>query len=248
MQKKAVIEVIDLKKEFEHQAVLNGVNLTIFESELFSIIGISGGGKSILLKNIIGLIKPDSGRIKIDGSDITGLNQESLNSIREKFGVLFQGGALFDSLTVYQNIAFPLREKTTMDEKLIREKVHAALDDVGLKGMGKKYPAELSGGMKKRAALARAIITEPSIVFFDEPTTGLDPARKNSIHKLIKKHHEKYGFTGIIVSHEIPEIFEVVDRVAMLHNGVILQVGTPEEIKNSLLQEVKQFVQGDMEL
>jgi len=242
-----MIEVINLEKSFDGLNVLQGVNLTISDREVMTIIGKSGCGKSVLLKHVIGLIKPDKGSIFIDGIDMTQLAGKDLDKIRGKLGMLFQSGALFDSLTVYGNIAFPLKEKTKLSKKEIRERVLQALDDVGLRGMGNKYPAEISGGMKKRVALARALITEPTIVLFDEPTTGLDPIILNSIHRLIINTHKKYGFTGLIISHEIPEIFEVADKVAMLHNGIIVETGTPEEIKNSSDPIVKQFITGSLE-
>ncbi len=242
-----MIEIINLKKSFADQKVLNGVNLTIETKEVIAIIGKSGGGKSVLLKHLIGILKPEQGNILLDGIDITRISEIEVNKIREKLGVVFQGGALFDSLTVYGNIAFPLKEKTKLGKDAIREKVLQALEDVGLRGMGNKYPAEISGGMKKRTALARALINEPSIVLFDEPTTGLDPIILNSIHRLIKKTHKKYGFTGVIISHEIPEIFDVADRVAMLHNGVIVEVGKPEEIKRSSNPIIQQFITGSQE-
>ncbi len=242
-----MIEIIDLHKSFRKQKVLNGVNLTIHDCELTAIIGRSGGGKSVLFRHIIGLLRPDEGRIVIDGKDITRLGREELDGIRERVGVLFQGGALFDSLTIFENVAFPLKEKTKLGKKEIAEKVIHALHDVGLHHIGKKYPAEISGGMKKRAALARALITEPAIVLFDEPTTGLDPIILNSIHRLIRTTHEKYGFTGVIISHEIPEIFDVADRVAMLHDGVIVEAGSPEEIKGSTNPVVRQFISGGLE-
>ena len=242
-----MIEIIDLCKSFDCQKVLNGVNLKIADKELITIMGISGGGKSVLIKHIIGLLRPDSGQVLVDGVDIATLDLKGLDTIREKLGVLFQGGALFDSFTVYGNIAFPLDEKTKLGRKEIRDRVIEALEDVGLKGMGKKYPEELSGGMKKRVALARALITEPSIVLFDEPTTGLDPVITSSIHELIKATHKKYGYTGVIVSHEVPDIFVITDRVAMLHNGIIVEVGTPEEMQNSTNPVVKQFISGSHE-
>lgn len=242
-----MIKIIDLYKSFNGQKVLEGVNLTISNKEVVTIMGKSGGGKSVLIKHIIGLLMPDKGSILIDGVDITRLDQKELDKIREKLGVLFQGGALFDSLTVYGNVAFPLKEKTKLNKKEIRERVIQALEDVGLRGIGSKYPAELSGGMKKRVALARALITEPTIVLFDEPTTGLDPVITSSIHKLIRTTHEKYGYTGVIISHEVPEIFEITDKVAMLHNGVIVETGTPDEIKNSSNPAVRQFITGSLE-
>lgn len=242
-----MIEVKGVEKSFDRQKVLNGIDLTIADKEVTAIIGKSGSGKSVFLKHLIGLLKPEKGNILIDGEDITKLSGRELDKVREKLGVLFQGGALFDSLTVFENVAFPLKEKTKLSRKEIQEKVLQALEDVGLRGMEKKYPAEISGGMKKRVALARALITEPTIVLFDEPTTGLDPIILHSIHKLIMVTHKKYGFTGIIISHEIPEIFEIADRVAMLHNGVIVEVGTPEEIKNSSNPLVRQFITGSLE-
>ncbi|MBF0343827.1 MAG: ABC transporter ATP-binding protein [Nitrospirae bacterium] len=241
-----MIIISDVCKVFEGQEVLKGVNLTIHDGELIAIIGKSGGGKSVLLKNIIGLQTPDSGSISYDGTDITKVNLTQLNKVRERFGVLFQSGALFDSLTVYQNIAFPLRERYGLPEGEIRERVSAALAEVDLNGVDNKYPSELSGGMRKRAALARALVTSPQIVFFDEPTTGLDPVLKNSIHMLIKQCHSKIGFTGIIISHEIPEIFYVADRVAMLHAGVIVQDGKPSDFINSDNPAVREFVHSGM--
>lgn len=242
-----MIEIVNLKKSFDALKVLQGVNLTIADGEVMTIIGKSGCGKSVLLKLVIGLLKPDKGNIVIDNIDMTQLAWKDIDRVRGKFGMLFQSGALFDSLTVYGNVAFPLKEKTKLSKKDIRDRVLQALDDVGLRGIGNKYPAELSGGMKKRVALARALITEPSIVLFDEPTTGLDPIILNSIHRLIINTHKKYGFTGLIISHEIPEIFEVADKVAMLHNGIIVETGSPEEIKNSSDPVVKQFITGSIE-
>ncbi|MBF0337037.1 MAG: ABC transporter ATP-binding protein [Nitrospirae bacterium] len=237
-----MITIRNVHKTFDGQHVLRGVDLGIGDGELIAIIGKSGGGKSVLLKNIIGLQKPDSGSISFDGVDITSVDLRQLNKVRERFGVLFQSGALFDSMTVYNNIAFPLRERYKLHEAEIRERVTAALGEVGLRDVDNKYPAELSGGMKKRAALARALVTKPQVVFFDEPTTGLDPVLKDSIHRLIKQCHTNIGFTGIIISHEIPDIFSVADRVAMLHEGVIVQDGSPSEIINSQLPPVREFV------
>ena len=239
-----MIEISELYKSFGDKKVLNGVTLNISAGETIVIIGRSGCGKSVLIKHIIGLLMPDDGSVLIDGVDITKLDAKELDKIRERLGVLFQGGALFDSLTVYGNIAFPLREKTKLSKNEIRERVIHALEDVGLKGIEKKYPAELSGGMKKRVAFARALISEPTIVLFDEPTTGLDPVITSSIHELIKATHGKYGYTGVIISHEVPRIFEITDKVAMLYNGVIVESGTPQEIQNSTNPIVSQFITG----
>ena len=239
-----MIEIKNLYKSFGHQQVLKGVNLVINEGEVTAVIGRSGGGKSVLLKHIIRLLKPDSGSIIIKGEDITKLTGKKLDEIRSDIGVVFQGGALFDSMTVFDNVAFPLTEKTKLDKKEIHEKVMKALSDVGLQGMEYKYPAELSGGMRKRVALARALIGHPKIILFDEPTTGLDPILVRSIHKLIRDTQKQYEFTGLIISHEIPEIFEISDRVAMLHDGRIVEVGTPEEIQKSDNIVVKNFIMG----
>jgi phospholipid/cholesterol/gamma-HCH transport system ATP-binding protein len=241
-----MIEIMDLYKSFEGQEVLSGVNLKISNSELIAIIGESGGGKSVLLRHLIGLLKPDAGRVMVEGEEITALGRREMDRIREKFGVVFQGGALFDSFTVYENIAFPLREKTRLNNEEIHAKVEEALEDVGLSGMEHKYPAEISGGMKKRVALARALITEPKIVLFDEPTTGLDPIKLHAIHRLIVDTHNKYGFTGVMISHDIPEIYEVVDRIAFLYEGKIEVVGTPEEIVHSEDRIVRQFITGSL--
>jgi phospholipid/cholesterol/gamma-HCH transport system ATP-binding protein len=241
-----MIEIVDLHKSFESQQVLKGVNLKVSEGELIAIIGESGGGKSVLLKHLVGLLRPDRGNVVVDGEDITELGRRELDRIREKFGVVFQGGALFDSFTVYENIAFPLREKTRLPEATISSKVEEALEDVGLTGIEQKYPAELSGGMRKRVALARALISEPKIVLFDEPTTGLDPIKLHAIHKLIVETHRKYGFTGVMISHDIPEIYDVVDRIAFLFEGVIEVVGTPEEIIHSEDRIVRQFITGSL--
>ncbi len=241
-----MIKIADLRKSFDGQKVLNGVNLTISEGELIAIIGESGGGKTVLLKHLIGLLRPDRGSVIVEGEDITRLGRRELDRIREKFGVVFQGGALFDSFTIYDNIAFPLREKTELPEDEIRRKVGEALEDVGLLGIEQKYPAELSGGMKKRVALARALITEPKIVLFDEPTTGLDPIKLHAIHKLIVDTHRKYCFTGVMISHDIPEIYEVADRIAFLFEGVIEVAGTPDEIVHSKDRIVRQFITGSL--
>jgi phospholipid/cholesterol/gamma-HCH transport system ATP-binding protein len=183
----------------------------------------------------------------VDGKNIFKLGERELNEVRQKFGVLFQGAALLDSMTLFDNVAFPLREKTKMSETAIRKRAEERLDQVGLAGMGYKYPAEVSGGMKKRAGLARALAMEPEIVLFDEPTTGLDPLLGQSIHQLIRKMHATFGFTGVIVSHDIPEVFKISDRIAMLANGVIEEFGTTQEFLASQNPVVRQFLQRDAE-
>ena len=239
-----MIEIIDLEKSFGKQKVLKGVNLRIETGEVTAILGKSGGGKSVLLKHIIGLLRPDSGQVLIDGVDITKLGMRELDKYRDKFAVVFQFGALFDSMTIFENVAFPVTEKTRLSMSEIEKKVRQVLSDVGLEGIENKYPSEISGGMKKRVALARALIIEPKIVLFDEPTTGLDPILLNQIHAYIIETHKKYGFTGIVVSHEVPEIFEVSNKVAILDEGVIVAAGTPSEILRSANPLVQSFVAG----
>jgi len=242
-----MIEVVNLHKSFNGFPVLKGVSFRVEKGEILALIGKSGYGKSVLLKHIVGLLKGDQGKVIIDGQDITQSKGSAQERLRRKFGFLFQGGALFDSLTVFDNVAFPLREKTKMKEKEIREKVFFQLEQVGLKGSESKYPAELSGGMKKRVAFARSLILDPEIMLFDEPTTGLDPIIANTIHKLIKDIHERLKFTGIIVTHEVPKIFSIVQKVAMLDEGVIIAQGTPEEFKSSSHPLVQQFISGGIE-
>jgi phospholipid/cholesterol/gamma-HCH transport system ATP-binding protein len=242
-----MIKVVDLHKSFGNQAVLNGIDLELEMGKITTIIGGSGSGKTVLLKHLNALLLPDRGSVLVDGKDITKLGERELNEVRQKFGVLFQGAALLDSMTIYDNVAFPLREKTKMTENEIRERAEERLAQVGLAGMGYKYPAEVSGGMKKRAGLARALVMQPEIVLFDEPTTGLDPLLGKSIHDLIRKMHATFGFTGVIVSHDIPEVFEISDRVAMLANGVIEEIGVTQEFLASKNPVVRQFLQGDIE-
>ncbi len=242
-----MIKIVDLHSWLGNQKVLDGVNLEIKKGEVLALIGKSGVGKSVLLKHIVGLMKGVKGNIYINGEDITKCKGRKLEKLREKFGFLFQGGALFDSYTVYDNVAFPLREKTKLPEDKIRERVLYELEQVGLKGMEHKYPAELSGGMKKRASLARCMVTDPEIMFFDEPTTGLDPLTANAINELIKRTYDRIHFTGIIVSHEIPEIFNLVHKVAMLHEGKIIAHGTPAEMIRSDNPIVREFIQAGIE-
>jgi phospholipid/cholesterol/gamma-HCH transport system ATP-binding protein len=204
-------------------------------------------GKSVLLKHCIGLLRPDQGEVWVDGEEISKLHRRALNRVRSRFGMLFQGGALFDSLTVYENVAFPLREKTRLSEAVIREKVHERLAQVGLSGIDEKFPSELSGGMRKRVALARALISEPEFLLFDEPTTGLDPIRVNAIHQLILNLHRLLHITAVMVSHEIPEIFSLATHIAMLHEGAIVATGTPAEIQASPDPVVQQFITGRLE-
>jgi phospholipid/cholesterol/gamma-HCH transport system ATP-binding protein len=243
----AMIELIDVTKKFGEQTVLSRLNLKIPEGKITSVIGPSGEGKSVLLKHMIGLLRPDAGRVEVDGEDIALMKHLELNRVREKFGMLFQNAALFDSQTVFENVAFLLEEKTGLSPAEIRDRVHEALESVGLKGIDDKYPDELSGGMKKRVGLARALLLNPSIVLFDEPTTGLDPIICRAIHQLIRDTHDRYGFTAVIVSHEIPEIYDISDQVAMLYNGEIITMGTPDDIRHSDHPVIRQFVSGSLD-
>jgi phospholipid/cholesterol/gamma-HCH transport system ATP-binding protein len=242
-----MIETQGLTKSFRGQAVLRGVSFTVPTGAITVIIGRSGGGKSVLLKHIIGLLRPDAGRVLVDGEEITRLRGDALDRVRRRYGVVFQGGALFDSLTCAQNVAFPLREKTRLPWREVEKRVESALGQVGLEGVGGKFPAEISGGMRKRVAIARALVTEPEIIFFDEPTTGLDPILVNTIHRLILDLHARYKFTALIVSHEIPEIFEIASRVAMLGEGRIVEEGPPDVMQASANPIVRQFIRGEPE-
>lgn len=241
----AVIRVQDLHRAFDGMPVLKGVSLEIKEGELLALIGRSGYGKSVLLKHVAGLLRPDSGRVLIHGEDMARLKGRRLAALRERLGVLFQGGALFDSMTVFDNVAFPLREKTRMPEEDIGKRVLEELARVGLRGAEEKYPSQVSGGMQKRAALARELISEPEIMLFDEPTTGLDPIFGNAIIELINGLHQRLGFTGVIVTHDMHQVFEIVDRVAFLYDGRIQAHAPPDEILASEDPVVHQFVRGE---
>ncbi|MDD2365792.1 MAG: ABC transporter ATP-binding protein [Desulfuromonadaceae bacterium] len=242
-----MISLRNVHKSFGAQKVLDGLDIDIEDGKITAIIGPSGEGKSVLLKHLIGLLEPDSGSVEVDGENIVALRRSELNRIREKFGMLFQNVALFDSMTVFENVAFPLEEKTSLSKAEIRGKVLSALEDVGLKNIENKFPDELSGGMKKRVGLARAVVLNPEIILFDEPTTGLDPIIKRAIHQLIKDTHAKFGFTAVIVSHEIPEIFDVAQNVAMLFRGKILQHGSAEDIQKSDHPAIRQFISGSLD-
>jgi phospholipid/cholesterol/gamma-HCH transport system ATP-binding protein len=242
-----MIKLVDLHKSFRTQKVLDGLNLDIETGKTTVIIGRSGGGKSVLLKHIIGLMRPDSGEVLIDGTDITRLGDRDMNEIRKKFGMLFQEAALFDSMTVGENVAFPLREHTHMKEEEIRQTVADRLHAVGLTGVQEKMPSELSGGMRKRVGLARAIAMLPQIVLFDEPTTGLDPVMTEAINRLIIETQRAFNLTCIVISHDIQSIFTVGHRIAMLYEGKIIADGTPEELKASRNPVIVQFLAGSID-
>jgi len=242
-----MIDFEDLHKSFDGVEVIKGLNLRVDKGELLALIGRSGQGKSVLLKQAAGLIKPDRGRVLVDGQEIGHIKGKALARLRSRLGFLFQGGALFDSMSIFDNVAFPLREKSGLSEEEIGKRVVDELKLIGLSGSEGKYPSQLSGGMIKRAALARELVLGPEIMFFDEPTTGLDPIIGNAILKLIDDIHKRFHFTGIIVTHEVPKVFEIVDKVAMLHEGTLLAKGSPEEIIASEDPIVQQFIKGDLD-
>jgi phospholipid/cholesterol/gamma-HCH transport system ATP-binding protein len=239
-----MIEIKDVFKSFRDNQVLQGVDLTIKKGETMVIIGRSGCGKSVLLKLIMGLLKPDSGRILVNGDDVTSLNDKELSQLRQKFGMLFQASALFDSMTVDENVGLGLIEHTSLPEEEINRKVMEKLKMVGLSGVGEKKPAELSGGMKKRVGLARAIAMDPDFVLYDEPTTGLDPIMADVINDLIIRLRNTLSITSIAVTHDMVSAYKIADRIAMLYDGKIIFVGTSEEVKNTSDPTVRQFVEG----
>lgn len=239
-----MIEIINLCKRFNGHVVLDNLNLNILDGETTVIMGRSGVGKSVLLKHIIGILKADRGQILIDGKDVTKMDEKELNELRMKFGMLFQGAALFDSLNVMENVAFGLIEHMNAGAEEIRKKVKESLELVGLKGIEYKKPAELSGGMRKRVGLARAICLRPKIILYDEPTTGVDPIMGDAINDLIIELHNKLKVTGIAVTHDMTSAFKIADRMAMLYNGKIIEIGTPDQIKNTKNPIVRQFITG----
>ena len=239
-----MINVRALAKRIGAEEILRGVDLDVKKSETLVIIGRSGGGKSVLLKHLVGLMKPDAGEIWVANQNIVGMNERDLASIREKVGILFQGGALFDSMTVEENIAFPLREAGVRDPKVLRTKVDEMLEVMEMEGEQDKMPVNLSGGMKKRVGLARAIIRRPSCVLYDEPTSGLDPVVADSINRLIRRLQQRFGITSIVVSHDMQSAFHVGDRIAYLHDGRIYFQGTPAELKESPDTLIQDFLHG----
>ncbi len=239
-----MIEIYNLWKSFGNKVVLKGLSLEIKTGEVMVIIGRSGCGKSVLLKHIVRLIKQDKGEIYIDGLDINKFSRDQLNKLREKCGILFQGAALFDSLTVRENVGFFLYENTKLPKERIAEIVTQKLKLVGLEGVEDIKPSQLSGGMKKRVGLARAIATDPKIILYDEPTTGVDPIMAARINKLIRKLQDELSLTSIVVTHDINSAYHIADRIGMLYEGKIIEIGTPSEIKGSQNPIVKQFVEG----
>jgi phospholipid/cholesterol/gamma-HCH transport system ATP-binding protein len=238
------IEVRDLRKSFGRQVVLDGVTLDFPAGKITTIVGPSGSGKTVLLKHLNLLMRPDSGAIVIDGVDVTQVGGRGLDAVREKFGMLFQAGALFDSMSIFDNVAFPLVEKTNLKRDEIAVRVHETLNAVGLDGMDGKFPSQLSGGMQKRAALARALVRRPKLLMLDEPTTGLDPTRTGAIHQLIRRTQMSFHLTVVMVSHDVPAVFEVSDRVAFLHNGRTHLNGTVAEVMAASDEVFQRFLAG----
>jgi phospholipid/cholesterol/gamma-HCH transport system ATP-binding protein len=239
-----MIEITNLHKSFGAFPVLRGVNLTVEKGESMTVIGGSGSGKSVLIKHIIGLLFPDKGQVKVGGEVLNNLDEQGLNEVRKKFGMLFQGAALFDSLTVWENVGFGLKQHTKMSDKDIRDVATQKLALVGLKGVEEKMPADLSGGMKKRVGLARAIAMDPQIILYDEPTTGLDPITADAINDLIVDLRKKLGVTSVAITHDMHSAYKISDRIAMLYKGEIQETGTPDEIRGTSNPIVKQFITG----
>lgn len=244
MEKHPVIEVIDLKKSFGGNEVLKGVNLTIYKGETVVVLGRSGCGKSVLLRHMIGLMRPDSGKILVDGVDVTKLKHDDLYEMRKKFGMLFQGAALFDSMSVWENVGLGLMEHTGLSVEEIRKIICRKLELVGLSRMDDLKPAELSGGMKKRVGLARAIAMDPPVILYDEPTTGLDPIMADVINELIRELQNSLDITSVAVTHDMKSACKIGDRLALLFDGSIVFEGTPDEIRSTDDELVKQFIEG----
>jgi len=243
----SMVRVCSLKKKIGQQEILRGVDLEVRTGETLVLIGRSGGGKTVLLKHMIGLMEPDAGEIWIHGENIIGMNERQLGAIREKVGILFQGAALFDSMTVEENILFPLREAGERDPKMLRSRVAEMLEVTEMEGHEDKMPESLSGGMKKRVGLARAIIRRPSCVLYDEPTAGLDPVVADSINRLIRCLQQRFGITSIVVTHDMKSAFDVADRVAYLHQGRVYFHGTPGELRQSTDPLIQDFLLGRSE-
>lgn len=242
-----MIAIRGLRKRLGDKPVLDGVDLDIPDGETVVVMGRSGTGKSVLLKHVVGLMVPDAGSIRVDGTELVGLAEGPLDEVRTRFGMLFQGAALFDSLSVGENVALPLREHTTMSRAEIRERVRERLDWVGLEGVEEQKPADLSGGMKKRVGLARAIAMDPRYVLYDEPTTGLDPIMADVIDQLIRSLQKRLGVTSVVVTHDMASAFKVADRMALLHEGRVVFLGSPEDVRTTRDPLVRQFVEGKSE-
>jgi len=248
-----LIQFKDVRKSFGTNHVLQGINLSIYKGEILAVIGKSGTGKSVLLKHIIGLINQDSGELLVQGKPLHRMEKKEKFLFKKELSYMFQENALFDFLTVFENIALPLTERARDIKQAVKEntkviiekKVKTRMEQLGIEDIGEKFPSQLSGGMRKRVALARALVTDPKVVLFDEPTTGLDPVRKRKVHTMIKEYQKQFGFTAVIVSHDIPEIFDIAQRIAMLDNGQIMFEGSRDDILHSHSNIVNAFIRGD---
>jgi phospholipid/cholesterol/gamma-HCH transport system ATP-binding protein len=247
MNENYIIEFKNVYKSFDSRQVHTGINLSIRRGENITVLGGSGSGKSVLLKEITGLIKPDEGEVIIENENIVPMDESELLHVRKKIGMLFQGAALFDSLTVAENIAYPLREGNKHSEEEINEIISGNLELVGLPGIEDKLPSDLSGGMKKRVGLARAMAMNPKILLYDEPTTGLDPPNISRINHLIRNMQEKFGITGVIITHDVKSALEISDRIAFLYNGRIIFEGTVNEAQNTDIEVLNDFILGKLE-
>ena len=242
-----MIELKNIHKSFEENHILRGLNLKVERGESVVVIGGSGSGKSVLLKHIIGLLEPDHGTVVVNDKELSEMDEDRLNEFRKKFGMLFQSSALFDSMTVWENVGFGLKRHTNMPESEIRDIVTEKLKMVGLIGIEDDMPSELSGGMRKRVGLARAIAMEPEILLYDEPTTGLDPITSDAINDLIIKMREELDVTSVTITHDMKSAYKIADTIAMLYNGVIIARGAPDEIQNTSDPVVRQFIEGRAE-
>jgi phospholipid/cholesterol/gamma-HCH transport system ATP-binding protein len=243
-ENEVIISADKVVKKFGDRTILNGISLDIYRGETFVIMGGSGCGKSTFLRHLIGALKPDSGKVEVLGKDLTALNEDQLDSVKKKIGMCFQSAALFDSMTVGDNVSLPLREHTKLEKGVIDTVVKMKLELVGLRGFEGLMPSQLSGGMRKRVGLARAIVLDPEIIFYDEPTAGLDPIVSGVIDKLILDLSKKLSITSVVVTHDMKSVFSIADRVAMLYEGRVLEVGKPADIKKSKNQMVQQFISG----
>jgi len=242
----SIIELCGVRIAFDGHEVLRGIDLTVQEGEILTVMGGSGSGKSVLLKLIAGLITPDSGEIRIHGTDIVPLDEEELLPFRQRMGVVFQQAALFDSMSVEENVAYPLQEHTQLTQAEIRSRVAELLEVVGLPGVQRQYPAELSGGMRKRVGIARALALKPAVVLYDEPTSGLDPGNAKLISELIANLTRAFTTTSIVVSHDLHWSFTISSRLALLYQGELVAVGSPSELRSSTIPEVQAFLAGDL--
>ncbi|MCX5679976.1 MAG: ABC transporter ATP-binding protein [Candidatus Omnitrophica bacterium] len=242
--KEIVIRSENVSRKFGDRSILNGISLEVYRGETFVIMGGSGCGKSTLLRHLIGALKPDSGKVYLLGKELSGLSEGEMDMIKKKIGMCYQSAALFDSMTVGDNVSLPLREHTKLDKSVIDIVVKMKLELVGLRGFEDLMPSQLSGGMRKRVGLARAIVMDPEIIFYDEPTAGLDPIVAGVIDKLILDLSKKLSITSVVVTHDMKSVFSIADRVAMLYEGKVLEVGSPDEIKNSSNPMIRQFIAG----